>query len=475
MLKIDLLIVSYAKDAEWFRRSLEVNRKNLTGFRDIILVTPPQDRELFQSIVAGIPNLRHVTKEDWPGQGYYWQQAAKMAADTYSNADIIAHIDSDVFVKAPTDMRDYFVNNKPSILWQWYSDAGNAVVWKAPTEKAYGGVVNEEFMCGFPLIYHRSVYAQARKHLEQQHGIGWEQYIRNCAASPQQPSFSEFNFLGVVAKRYEWPLASPYHWVDRNRDEWPKGFQNTRQFWSHAPLKDCLAEIEQMLDGRRDHQLEVTNRGIWILSNDTHISKWVQQAQRLDFDTPTLEKHLKFIKPGDTVVDAGANIGDNAIAYARATAGVSTGQVLAFEPNPLAFECLRRNMAGHSHVQCERLGLSDTHSRFDLAIDQNAGAAHLRGESAQGSIEVAPLDQWNLPRLAFMKVDVEGFEMRLLRGAEQTIMRCRPVMYIEINDGALRRQGTSPNEVKAWLLEHGYRIEGWMEGHPQFDIYALPK
>lgn len=473
-MNIDLFIVSFFRDAEWFRRSLEVNRKNLTGFRGIVLVTPHQDRDLFQPIVAGIPNLKHVTTEDWPGHGYYWQQAQKMSADLHTDADVIAHIDSDVFVKAPTHVRDYFVNNKPSILWQWYTDAGNAVVWKTPTERAYGGVVDAEFMCGFPIIYHRSVYAQARKHLEETHKMPWEQYVRSQATHPQQPAFSEFNFLGVVAKRYEWPLASPYHWVDRNRDEWPKGFQNTRQFWSHAPLKDCLPEIEQMLDGRREHQLEVTNRGIWILSNDTHISKWVQQAQRLDFDTPTLERHLKFIRPGDTVVDAGANVGDNCIAYARATAGVATGQVLAFEPNPLAFECLRRNMSGHSHVQCEKLGLSDKHDRMDIVIGPNAGAAHLSGSSAHGSIEVAPLDQWNLPRLAFFKIDIEGMELRALRGAENTIMRCRPVMYIEINRGALIRAGTSPEEVRAWLIDHGYKIEGWDASSPQYDIYCHP-
>lgn len=472
MLNIDLFIVSYAKDAPWFARSLEVNRKNLTGFRNIILVTPNQDREVFAPIVAGVPNLRHVTTEDWPGHGYYWQQATKMLADTHTDADLIAHIDSDVFVKAPTDMRDYFVDNKPSILWQWYTDAGNAVVWKAPTERAYGGVVDAEYMCGFPLIYHRSVYAQARKHLEGAHKIPWEDYVRKMAVYPHQPAFSEFNYLGAVAKRYEVSLGSAYHWVDRNRQEWPKGFQNTRQFWSHAPLKDCLPEIEQMLDGRREHQLEVTNRGIWILSNDTHISEWVKQAQRLDFDTPTLEKHLKFIKPGDTVVDAGANIGDNTIAYARATAGVATGQVIAFEPNPLAFECLRRNMTGHSHVQCEQLGLSDEHSSGELAIGPNAGAAYLTpGES----IKLAPLDQWNLPRLAFMKVDIEGMEVRALEGAKETIKRCKPVMYIEVNRGALVRAGTSPEELIQWLHDNNYRIEGHIADSPQHDIYAFPK
>lgn len=471
-MNIDIFIVSHAKDAEWFRRSLEVNRKNLTGFRQIILMTPHQDRELFQSIVAGIPDLKHVTSEDWPGHGYYWQQAQKMSADLHTDADVIAHIDSDVFIKAPTDMRDYFVDNKPSILWQWYTDAGNAVVWKAPTERAYGGTVNEEFMCGFPLIYYRSVYAQARKHLEATQKMPWEQYVRNQATHPQQPAFSEFNFLGAVAKRYEQSLASPYHWVDRNRDEWPKGFQNTRQFWSHAPLKDCLPEIEQMLDGRREHQLEVTNRGFWVLSNDTHISKWARESGRLDFDVPNLERQCKYIKPGDTVVDIGACIGDNTLAYARATAGVATGHVLAFEPNPMAFECLRRNMTGHSHVQCENIGLSDEFNQMELAIDPNAGASHLR---AGAGVQVAPLDQWKLPRLAFAKIDAEGLELRILRGAEETINRCRPVMFIEINRGALGRHDATPEQVRDWLTSHGYRIEGWEEGSPQFDIYALPE
>jgi N12 class adenine-specific DNA methylase len=59
-MNIDLFIVSFSRDSDWFRRSLEVNRKNLTGFRQIVLMTPHQDRELFQSIVAGVPNLKHV-------------------------------------------------------------------------------------------------------------------------------------------------------------------------------------------------------------------------------------------------------------------------------------------------------------------------------------------------------------------------------------------------------------------------------
>ena len=435
----------------------------------MIAVVPDRDLHLFAPITAERKNLTIIGIPDWSGAGYFWQQWVKINADTYTDAAIICHLDSDVFVKAATHVRDYFHDNKPAWLWSYYTDAIGNVPWQAPTKRAFGADAPREFMQGFPFLIHRSSYPLFRKHIELVHGVTTEAYIRD-SATRGPTAFSEFNLMGCVAYAQQ---NDSYHWVDRNRDEWPKGFQNTRQFWSHAPLKDCLPEIEQMLDGRRDHQLEVTNRGIWVIANDTHISEWVKQAQRLDFDTPTLEKHLKFIKPGDTVVDCGANIGDNTIAYARATAGVSTGQVIAFEPNPLAFECLRRNMAGHSHVQCENVGLGDVYSNVSIVIGPNAGAAHLEGGT--GSIPVRLLDSWNLPRLAFLKIDIEGYELRMLKGAEATINRCRPVMYIEINAGALARAGTSPEEVRSWLVAHGYRIEGWQEGHPQYDIFAIPQ
>ena len=118
---IDILIVSYAKDLEWFRWSTAILEKNLTGYRRIVAVVPEQDAKLFKPIADERKAMSLVPIKDWPGQGYYWQQNVKVNADQFTDADCIAHIDSDVFVKEPTDVSAFFVDNKPAWLWQFYS------------------------------------------------------------------------------------------------------------------------------------------------------------------------------------------------------------------------------------------------------------------------------------------------------------------------------------------------------------------
>lgn len=469
MKTIDVFMVSYSKDAEWFRWATATIEKNLTGIRRIVAVAPVQDRMIFDGIARERTMLTMHYIPDWPGGGYYWQQWVKMLADTYTDAPFIAHMDSDTFIAKPTAIEEFFVGKKPAWLWSYYAAAADANVWRGPTERATGLVCEREFMQSFPFLLHRSTYAVCREHMEKTSGRTCEQFIRECIPQPgQPPGFSEFNFMGRVAWEKQRKL---YHWVDRNAEEWPAAVHKSRHFWSHAPLQDCLPEIQQMLAGKDDQQnIRITNRGIWVLSNDSHISKWVEQEGRLDHDTYALGRILPHIKPGDTVVDVGAFIGDHTIAYARATHGVDSGRVIAFEPNPLTFECLRRNMQGLGHVQCINKGLSDKPGEMAVVASENAGASHLG--SGKG-VPIITLDSLELERLDFLKIDAEGMELRILRGAAKTIARCKPTMYIEINQGALERAGTTAAEVYAELEMHGYRLTGIEDG-PQFDIFALP-
>lgn len=464
----DIFYVTYRNDANWFRYSLAILRKNLTGWRKIVVVAPEQDRTIFDEITAGQSDITVHYIPDWPGRGYHWQQFCKLSADQYSDATYIGHMDSDVYIKEPTAIGDFFFNDKPGWLWAYYGDvrADDAGVWRKPTERAFGGPVEREFMEGFMFIFKRELYALCRQHIQRVHGVPCRAYIE-AAANDGNVSFSEFNFMGAVAYVH---AHDDYHWVDRNREPWPAGFHRTRQFWSHAKFEDCLPEIRQMLDGGNDHRIRVTNRGIWVLSNDTHISRWVEQENRLDHDVPTLQRLCRYIKPGDTVVDVGAFIGDHTIAYARATHGAPGGRVLAFEPNAPAFECLKRNLAGFGHVECINAGLSDEPGEMAVAVDPNAGASHLK---AGVGVQIRTLDSMDLDRLDFLKIDAEGMELRILAGAERTIVACRPVLYIEINRGALERAGASASAVLQWLGDHGYQVTGVEDG-PQFDVLCVP-
>jgi FkbM family methyltransferase len=213
--------------------------------------------------------------------------------------------------------------------------------------------------------------------------------------------------------------------------------------------------------------VKILANGIAVIEGDTHISRWVEDSGRLDHDEYALPIVLEHIHRGDWVVDAGAFIGDHTRAY-RDKVG-DYGHVIAFEPNPKAFECLVHNCPS---VDCFNFGLSDLDGGASVHENANSGASRLvKG----GSVMLVKLDDYNLPQLDFLKLDVEGWEMKALRGAEETINIHRPVMWIEINKGALEEQGAEPKDVIRFAHDYGYEVIPYPdEGGPQYDILCIP-
>lgn len=210
------------------------------------------------------------------------------------------------------------------------------------------------------------------------------------------------------------------------------------------------------------------DNGICVIEGDTHISFWVEQSGRLDHDQYALPIILNHIKTGDVVVDAGAFIGDHTIAYLR-TVGES-GKVLAFEPNPKAYECLIRNCP---MAHCFNSGLGDKEEFITIEQSENAGASHL-SSNTNGSISVVTLDSYSLKRLDFFKIDVEGYELKALKGARETISQHKPKMWIEINKSALAKQNTKQEDIFGFLSEFGYKIDAYPDfSQDQYDILCV--
>ncbi len=212
---------------------------------------------------------------------------------------------------------------------------------------------------------------------------------------------------------------------------------------------------------------------IATIASDTHIGKWAIEAGRLDHDQNTLPLLAPFIPVHGTVVDAGAFIGDHTVFYAACVG--PRGNVFAFEPNPEAFVCLHYNTKDMP-VTSFRAGLSDRSSTASVVKEYNAGASHL--EDGEGVALVA-IDSINLHELHFLKLDIEGFEVKALKGATMTIHRHKPVMLIEVNEAALHKNGTTPDELKDTVKAMGYVYRNVYEGQPcegtQYDILCLPK
>lgn len=166
---------------------------------------------------------------------------------------------------------------------------------------------------------------------------------------------------------------------------------------------------------------------------------------------------MQLISAGDVVVEAGANIGAHTIGIARRVG--ATGHVLAFEPQRLINQLLCANIVlnGLTNVDVYKEGLGAAPSWLsvpDLDITQtiNFGGVSLSDRPDWPPVRVVTLDGLALPRLSLLKVDVEGMEQQVLEGGRETIMRLRPILYVE-NDRAVNQ--VSLNRM---MLELGYRL-----------------
>ena len=138
--------------------------------------------------------------------------------------------------------------------------------------------------------------------------------------------------------------------------------------------------------------------------------------------------------PEGRFVDAGAFVGNHTIYFA----GVLGREVVAYEPNPVAYERLTAHVAANDvsdRVRTERLGLSDRAgwaSLIDSPVPNNRGGASL-APRASGEIELVGLDEHlgSPDDIACMKLDVEGMEIDALRGARATIEASRPLLLVE--------------------------------------------
>lgn len=230
--------------------------------------------------------------------------------------------------------------------------------------------------------------------------------------------------------------------------------------------------------------MKITKHGIAILENDHCICKWVEESGRLDHDQNMLPLVLKHINPGDVVIDAGAFIGDHTIAYAQKVR--TSGHVHAFEPSADSFECLVYNLYNYLSVNTSvyNKGLASKAGKVRMThVDGNMGMNYLTigaGPSpSEPFIEIVTLDGMYLDRVNFIKIDVEGYELEILKGATETIKKFKPKMLIEINQMALERMNLKREDIFDFLHEHGYKFANIYPDQSlyeyQLDILCLPK
>lgn len=138
-----------------------------------------------------------------------------------------------------------------------------------------------------------------------------------------------------------------------------------------------------------------------------------------------------FCKKGQrrTVVQAGGHVGLFPLRLAK-----HFERVISFEPDPALYEALKRNVEGRKNVDCLPLALGDHAGTEKLALKFRPGSASIVvRDDATGTVDVdmITIDSLALQQVDAMVIDVEHYEVEVLKGARETIKRCSPVIHVE--------------------------------------------
>ena len=186
------------------------------------------------------------------------------------------------------------------------------------------------------------------------------------------------------------------------------------------------------------------------------------------------------------------DVGGHGGQYAKLFAKVARqGKIFSFEPSSYSCSILRRVISanGLGHVKVIHAGLSDAPGTLTLKTPLKKsgtfryGVATLGNSSWTGDFfeEECPLitiddvvKKENLNRLDFIKIDVEGWELRVLMGGESSIRKLHPAILVELNDDSLTRAGDSLQWAWDQLTEWGYRAVSQTDPETLVDIIGDP-
>ncbi len=205
----------------------------------------------------------------------------------------------------------------------------------------------------------------------------------------------------------------------------------------------------------------------------THFTRWYELL---------IQEFQPHISSGATVIDVGANIGLTTLVFSE-LAG-SNGRVHSFEPAQFMHSKLTM-LIEYNHrtnVSAYRQACGASPNRLQLRIPESSGNASLRLADAMQNmtlrveeVEVLPLDDvlQAEPRIDLMKIDTEGFEIDVLKGAEAIIRKTRPTIYIELS----AEYRASSEAAVQWLLSHDYVFPvqpDLSSSHNGDNFFALP-
>ena len=221
--------------------------------------------------------------------------------------------------------------------------------------------------------------------------------------------------------------------------------------------------------GRTDQEIIVRDG----VTYDVDLSQGIDFAIFLGniYERRTRAALRKLVSPGSLVLDIGANIGAHTLSLARLVG--PNGRVMAFEPTDFAFRKLSRNLELNpslaARVEACHCFLTANdgasvpeaiYSSWPLAVEAGLHAKHLGREMQTEQAQARSLDSILSERadrkVQLVKLDVDGFECDVLRGATAMLREVRPIFVMELAPYVLEERGSSLDQLLSYFVPNGY-------------------
>lgn len=194
------------------------------------------------------------------------------------------------------------------------------------------------------------------------------------------------------------------------------------------------------------------------------ISDYIGHYLFFGFEDHGLKKLFSLCNENYNVLDIGVNIGWTFLNLAQVA---KHGKVFGFEPDPYNFERCSENISlnNFTNVRAFPVGLGNANLEVNMEIRSslNRGGNRIAPNRTSSSqpVQIVKLDGFvpvqELNSIDLIKIDVEGYELNVLRGAEALLKHYKPILFIELDDNNLKYQGDSAFALIDFLFGAGYK------------------
>ncbi len=262
-------------------------------------------------------------------------------------------------------------------------------------------------------------------------------------------------------------VISSLCWINRNFQYFPGRWRLSTWLRRHQP------HIKKYKAG----PIRVA-QGYYIWSNPSDLDGLRYYINGINPREPISKLFLAILKPGDCVIDIGANVGYFTLLGSMITG--PTGVVHAFEASPVTAEHLQTTkLNAKGNIKIHPLAVSDHSGQIDFscALPSHTGTSSIRTlgsrEARRISVPCISLDEYlgDLDQIKLIKIDVEGAEMLALRGMKQLLEKTRPYIILELTDSFLRDLGSSAEALISHMTSTGYTAYPVKDtSHPLSDL-----